>query len=196
VRGAVPASSRLPVRSQTPVLLVSGSWDPVTPASDATEVAATLPNSLSLVLAGGGHGYGGLPGADECVTSVAKQFVERGGAAGVDSSCIARLHHSPFPTAPVDSKTVALSAEQLAALAGHYTGEDAPPLDITEEHGKAIARLAGEHDAIILAPVSATRLRFIGSIGDAIDFTVEKGKATSAVFTRGGTPELSWKRSE
>ncbi len=45
-----------PVVSQVPTLILSGAFDPITPASYAEEAARTLPNSFSYVFPAGGHG--------------------------------------------------------------------------------------------------------------------------------------------
>lgn len=193
VRGPIPAHLREPVRAKTPALLVSGSWDPVTPASDAAAIAPTLPNSVSVVIPAGGHGYQGVAGAEECVAAMAKQFIERGSTAGLDTSCVAHLHHAPFPIKPLDTKTVELSAEQQRALVGHYTSEQAPPMEIAVEHGKLIGRL-GSHDRFILAPVSPSRVRMFGDVDSYFDFGIENGKAVRLTLERGGTAAISWTR--
>src|SRR5262249_37754717 len=41
VRGPIPVDFHQSVRADTPVLLISGEWDPVTPPSDAKQTAAT-----------------------------------------------------------------------------------------------------------------------------------------------------------
>lgn len=195
VRGPIPAHMREPVRAKTPVLLLSGAWDPVTPASDAAEIAPTLPNSVSLVIPAGGHGYEGVPGADECVSAIANQFVERGSTAGVDTSCVAHLKRAPFPIKPLDTKTIELSAEQQRALVGHYTSEGAPPMEIAVEHGKLIGRV-GKRDEFILTAVSPSRVRLLGDVGSYLDFGIENGKAVRITLERGGAPLISWKRSD
>ncbi len=45
VRGAIPDDFLNPVRSDVPVLIVAGEWDPVTPVSMAKEIARHLPIS-------------------------------------------------------------------------------------------------------------------------------------------------------
>ena len=195
-RGAAAPHMREPVRSQTPVLLISGAWDPVTPASDAAEAAATLPHSLSVVIPGGGHGFNGVPGAEDCATAITNQFIERGSVAGVDTGCVPRLHRAPFPTKPVETKAVALTAEQQRALTGQYTGGMAPPLNVEIENGKLFAQMAGEgQPRMLLVPVSATRLRLLGRFGTYLEFDVENGKATGVTLQRGGAPTPTWKRS-
>jgi pimeloyl-ACP methyl ester carboxylesterase len=194
-RGPIPAHLREPVRAKTPALLISGTWDPVTPAGDATEVASTLPNSVSLLIPTGGHDYEGIPGAEECVAAMISRFVERGSTAGLDTSCVAGLKHPPFPLKPLDSKPVELSAEQQRALVGHYTSEQAPPVEIAVEHGKLVAHV-GNRQQFILAAVSPSRVRLLGDIGSYVDFGIENGKAVRMTLERGGTAELSWTRSD
>ena len=72
-----------PVRSETPTLVLSGSRDPVTPPSGAEAVARHLPNSLHLVVPGGGHGVGG-----SCIGRIQTRFIEAGTTDGLDTSCL------------------------------------------------------------------------------------------------------------
>ena len=55
-RGAVPGDYLEPTRSRAPVLLVSGYYDPSTPAPLADEVARHLPNSRHIVVRNESHG--------------------------------------------------------------------------------------------------------------------------------------------
>jgi pimeloyl-ACP methyl ester carboxylesterase len=48
---------RAPVRSDVPVLMISGTMDGRTPVSNAQEVQKTLPNSRHVVIEGASHGY-------------------------------------------------------------------------------------------------------------------------------------------
>ncbi|HEY0727205.1 MAG TPA: alpha/beta fold hydrolase, partial [Pyrinomonadaceae bacterium] len=66
-----------PVRSDKPVLIMTGEWDPVTPPSYGDAVAKTLPNSVHIVVNDGAHGLSGLQGVD-CLDRLMTQFVERG----------------------------------------------------------------------------------------------------------------------
>lgn len=195
VRGPIPPDFHEAVRAETPVLLISGSWDPVTPVSDAEQTAATLPHSLSIVIPAGSHGDNGLPGADACIASITSAFIDHGGASGVDTSCVKRLHRAPFPTEPLETKPVALTAEQQAALAGHYTAAKGPALEIVLEHGKLIARVEGEEGQYALAAVSPTRFRLLGLFGVYLDVAARDGK-TVVTLVRGGVPTLTWTRVE
>src|SRR5258708_34469616 len=52
---ALPEHYDAPLASNVPVLILSGSADPVSPPRWGQLVASTLPNSLHVVLPGGGH---------------------------------------------------------------------------------------------------------------------------------------------
>jgi pimeloyl-ACP methyl ester carboxylesterase len=52
----VPSSYKLPVTSTIPTLLLAGQYDPVTPLSNAQEVASTLSHSYVVFFPGDGHG--------------------------------------------------------------------------------------------------------------------------------------------
>ncbi len=86
----VPASYGEPVRSKVPVLLLSGTQDPVTPPRWGAEAARHLPNSLHLVVPGT-HGVGG-----PCLTRIQQDFLEKGTVRGLDTSGIRALKMPPL----------------------------------------------------------------------------------------------------
>lgn len=90
--GEIPADFHEPVRSDLPVLLLSGENDPVTPPENAERAAQTLSNSLSLVAGGQGHNviYRG------CLPNLAFDFIEAGSLDGLDASCVQQIVASPF----------------------------------------------------------------------------------------------------
>ncbi len=195
VRGAVAPDSRQPVRSDTPVVMFSGAWDPATPPSNAERAAATLPRSLSVVIPAGGHDYQGLAGADACVGAITNGVVQRGTTDGVDISCVKAIRRPPFPTKPVDTKPVTLTAAQLDALAGRYVGTGVPPLEVRVDRGKLIGRLEGRGESLALAPVSPRRLRLLGDIGSYLNVEVRDGKATRVTLEQAGTTTFTWTRT-
>lgn len=91
-RGAVPEGFHEPVRSDKPVLLLSGELDPVTPPSWAEDAAKTLPNHLSVVVPGVGHGAT----SEGCTSELVARLVERGTLQGLDASCVQRMKRPPF----------------------------------------------------------------------------------------------------
>lgn len=80
------------VRSDAPVLLLSGEADPVTPPANAEHIATALPNSLHLVAPGQGHGVI-LRG---CIYRIAAEFIERGAVKGLDTACVNAIEPMPF----------------------------------------------------------------------------------------------------
>nr|MBA3805465.1 alpha/beta hydrolase [Acidobacteriota bacterium] len=92
-RGSVPRGFNKPVRSNAQTLLISGFLDPATPPSGAAAVARYLPNSLHVVIPKGSHSYTGL---SPCVDNLMAQFVSRGSARGLDTSCINQIRRPPF----------------------------------------------------------------------------------------------------
>lgn len=91
-RGERPADFKQPVVSDKPVLLLSGSYDPVTPPRYAEQVARTLSNSRHLVAKGQGH----TPMAEGCMPKLIQQFVETLKPAELDASCLDALGDTPF----------------------------------------------------------------------------------------------------
>lgn len=95
VRGEIPKDYMAPVRSNTPVLITTGEWDPVTPPSYGDRLAKYLPNSLHIVVPSGGHGFGGLEGLD-CISKLKDEFINRGSAKGLDTSCVKGIRRNGF----------------------------------------------------------------------------------------------------
>ncbi len=78
----LPPSWWEPVRSDVPVLIFSGERDPVTPPSWGEAVARHLPNSLHIVVPGGGHGP-----RNACTRRLEAQLLREASIAGLDTSC-------------------------------------------------------------------------------------------------------------
>ena len=94
-RATIERDYAQPVRSDVPVLIVTGEWDPVTPPSNGDAVAKTLKNSLHIVVPHGAHGLGGLEGI-ECVDNLIREFVERGTTRDIDTSCVKNIRRKGF----------------------------------------------------------------------------------------------------
>lgn len=71
-----------PVESSVPVLLLSGGFDPITPASYADEVATGLIGATVVTQGGRGHG---IWIGDDCIQSIVARFVA---GAEVDVGCV------------------------------------------------------------------------------------------------------------
>lgn len=79
----LPASFWEPVESDLPVLIISGERDPVTPPDWGDAVAEHLPNSLHIVVPGGGHGP-----RNDCTRAIEARFLETASVEGLDPSCV------------------------------------------------------------------------------------------------------------
>jgi pimeloyl-ACP methyl ester carboxylesterase len=94
-RAKIDSKYAQPVRSDKPVLIMTGEWDPVTPPANGDAIAKTLPNSLHVVVNDGAHGLSGLNGI-ECLNRVMTEFVERGSVKGLDTTCVKNIKRSGF----------------------------------------------------------------------------------------------------
>jgi pimeloyl-ACP methyl ester carboxylesterase len=83
------------VRAKTPVLIVSGSMDAITPPEWSAHIAAHLPNARVVTFPLLGHFPAGLSHFD-CYDAVVSQFFERGSAKDLDLSCIETMKPPPF----------------------------------------------------------------------------------------------------
>ena len=93
-RGPIDADFHAPLRSDLPVLLLSGTDDPVTPPAYAEQAGRGFTHSLHVVLPGFGHGQLAAP----CVDRVMALFVERASVSGLDISCVRNARPMPFFT--------------------------------------------------------------------------------------------------
>lgn len=93
-RGDVPVDFHLPVASDTPVLLMSGERDPVTPPRYAAMTAETFPNSLNLVARGQSHSVM----KNVCLRDITTAFINAGGVDGLDTDCVEDIRPAPFFT--------------------------------------------------------------------------------------------------
>ena len=89
--GAIDADFKTPVVSDRPVLLLSGSNDPITPPGYAARVAATLAHATQLV----GHDQGHGLIAVGCVPRLLRTFLESPDKP-LDAACLAVEPPTPF----------------------------------------------------------------------------------------------------
>jgi pimeloyl-ACP methyl ester carboxylesterase len=95
---AAPAAYKKRVTSSVPTLLLSGQYDPITPPSNATEVARTLSRSHHYEFPGSGHG---VKLSSACANRMAQAFLARP-SASPDSSCLVNERGAQF-TVPAPS---------------------------------------------------------------------------------------------
>jgi len=96
-QGKIPDDYREPVRSDIPVLIFSGNMDPVTPPERGEEVASHLPNSKHVIISHGAHGIDGLTNV-ECLDKLMLEFLSKGNARDLDTTCVERVLPPPFIT--------------------------------------------------------------------------------------------------
>jgi pimeloyl-ACP methyl ester carboxylesterase len=94
-RGEIERDYAQPVKSDLPVLILTGEWDPVTPPANGDRVAKTLINSLHIVVPHGAHGLDGLEGMD-CLENLIVEFIERGSVAGLHTECVRNVRRRGF----------------------------------------------------------------------------------------------------
>lgn len=91
-RGEVDDSFYEPIKSDLPILILSGELDPVTPPSWGEHVAQHLPNSRHIIAPGTGHGVMAVG----CTMRLIAQFLDEETAANLDASCLDNQARPPF----------------------------------------------------------------------------------------------------
>lgn len=91
-KGSRPANFHEPLKSDLPVLLLSGQFDPVTPARYGDAVAKGLSRARHLVAPGQGHNVMGRG----CMPRIVKRFIDTLETDQLDAGCIADLGATPF----------------------------------------------------------------------------------------------------
>jgi len=92
-RGKVPADYSEPVKSEVPVLMISGEIDPVTPASIGAKTARFLTHSRQIVGRSWSHGS-----SSDCADGLMAAFITAGTSAGLDASCMDKVTRPAFFT--------------------------------------------------------------------------------------------------
>ena len=90
--GVLDADLHQPLKSDKPVLILSGGNDPITPVRYGEQVLAQFANGRHLVIDGYGHGQLASP----CVPGLLARFIALGATQGLDTSCVAGLKAAPF----------------------------------------------------------------------------------------------------
>jgi pimeloyl-ACP methyl ester carboxylesterase len=91
-RGPVDADFAQPLDSAVPALLLSGEFDPATPAAYGEMATTGFRNGRHVVVPGQGHGVTRLP----CVQRLLRQFIDAASADALDDACVAKIQPAPF----------------------------------------------------------------------------------------------------
>ena len=83
---------RAPLATDKPVLLLSGSADPVTPPHFAALAAVEMSNARHLIGENQGHGLAG----QGCIPDIVGRFVESASIDDLQTECMQRLFAMPF----------------------------------------------------------------------------------------------------
>lgn len=87
-----PADFHEPMTGDTPTLIVSGEYDPVTPPRYGEQVVANLPNGRHLVVPGQGHSVIGRG----CGPKLLTEFIKTANAKDLDAKCLQEQTPTPF----------------------------------------------------------------------------------------------------
>ena len=93
-RGEVSADFHTPFKSDTPALLLSGEFDPVTPSEYGERARQQFSDALHLVVKGQGHGINHRG----CLPTVIAQFLEAGTTGKLGTRCLQSFDNTPFFT--------------------------------------------------------------------------------------------------
>jgi hypothetical protein len=110
-KGKVAPDFHTPVKSDKPVLILSGGIDPVTPPIFGDEVKKTFSNSVHLVAPNIGHGVS----QHGCAPKMVKQFIEKASVEGIDGECLKRLPRPTYFQAMVEKSKSTQSGEKSGA---------------------------------------------------------------------------------
>lgn len=86
-----PSSFINPVKSDLPILLISGDIDPVTPSWVAAGAAKLMPNALHVRIHDGTHLT-----ESPCISNMIAKFVSNGSTKGLDASCVNEIKRPSF----------------------------------------------------------------------------------------------------
>jgi pimeloyl-ACP methyl ester carboxylesterase len=95
-KGTVNADYYRPVKSDVPVLVLSGEVDPVTPPVWGESVVRHLSHGKHVIVPSTGHGVVMTP----CGNRVVADFIERGSVDGLDTDCVGDVRRPPFFISP------------------------------------------------------------------------------------------------
>ena len=92
-RSKVATTFSEPVKSDAPILMITGDLDPVAPPWLATGAARFLPNSLQISIHNTGHYF-----RFECLENLFVEFLSKASVKGLDASCAKDIERPPFIT--------------------------------------------------------------------------------------------------
>lgn len=94
-KGWLPPGAFVPVKSDVPILMISGQYDPIDGLDLALGAARHLPNALHVIVPHGTH----QPQFPGCLLEVASRFIAQGSQRGLDVSCVQNIGAPTWPSA-------------------------------------------------------------------------------------------------
>jgi pimeloyl-ACP methyl ester carboxylesterase len=91
--GHVPPTFIEPVKSDAPVLMISGELDGSTPPSLGEGAVRFLPNGRQIRIRYTGHQID-----SPCVWGIMQAFIRKASVAGLDTACVTQIRRPPFAT--------------------------------------------------------------------------------------------------
>jgi pimeloyl-ACP methyl ester carboxylesterase len=99
-RASISADFHEPLRSDIPVLMISGRLDQVTPPDWAEQASVRLTNTRNIVLEHGAHVPAGLS-RFECLDGIMSEFIQTADPGSPDDACIAEMLPPAFETGKI-----------------------------------------------------------------------------------------------
>lgn len=90
--GVIDEGFKTSVESDTPVLLLSGEYDPITPAAYADRAMVSLTRARHFVLPGQGHNVSAIG----CAPTLVAKFINELDLENLNADCLQRLNTAPF----------------------------------------------------------------------------------------------------
>jgi pimeloyl-ACP methyl ester carboxylesterase len=175
----VPKSFVEPVRSDKPVLLVSGELDPAAQPEYAAEAAKYLSHSKHIIVRNGSHGQ-----SAPCIIKIVGQFLDAGSTGGLDTSCVDQIPLPAFEL--IDPSQVSIPAKTLAEYDGTYELRPGTNVSVTLDGGQLTLLFPGAKEGLALYPESDAKF-FAIPVPFDIEFVRDTtGKITHFVFHQSG----------
>jgi hypothetical protein len=91
-KGVMDADFKALVETDKPVLLLSGTEDPITPPAYAEHAMQKMSNSKHIIVEGQGH----IQMGTGCMPTIIAKFVEAASFEGIETECMKKIKPEPF----------------------------------------------------------------------------------------------------
>ncbi|SPE37907.1 Hydrolase, alpha/beta hydrolase fold protein [Candidatus Sulfopaludibacter sp. SbA3] len=175
----VPKSFVEPVRSDRPVLLFSGEFDPAGQPEYAAEEAKYFPHSKHVISRNASHGLGG-----PCAMGITMRFIDSGTADGLDTSWIDEMRLPPFRLK--GPRQAGMSPQLLAEFAGSYEPSPGSAYTVRADSGLLMLKAPSAPSEVALYPMSQNRLFMMVADGEVEFVRDESGVVSYLVVHTAG----------